>query len=97
MSENAEIRFQGPTSSWDIVLLFAALIIDLADLIPFNIPGAALEWLFLMYLGVPPLRSTLGAVTEVIPLLDVIPWCTLTVLHRRFGVRLGGLSKFFEK
>ncbi len=96
MAENVNKFLRGPASSWDIVLLIVALIIDFADLIPFNFPGAAIEALFLMYLGVPPMASVLTGVSDLVPVIEVIPWCTLTVLHRRFGLNLGGLSGLFD-
>ncbi len=96
MAENVNKSLRGPASTWDIVLLIVALIIDFADLIPFNFPAAAIEALFLMYLGVPPMASVLRGVSDLVPVLEIIPWCTLTVLHRRFGLNLGGLSWLFN-
>lgn len=80
---------------WAITLLAVALFIDLADLMPFNIPASALETLFLMYIGVPPGPSLLRGVIDIIPIVDLIPWCTLAVLHIYFGVSLGGLAWLF--
>jgi hypothetical protein len=96
MAENVYKLLRGPASSWDVVLLVIALMIDLADLLPFNFPAAAIEALFLMYLGVPPMASVSRGVTDLVPILEVIPWCTLTVLHKRFGLSLGGLSWLFN-
>lgn len=99
MVKNVTKSFLRSSSAWDIVLLGIALAIDLVGILPlpFDVPDAALEALFLMYLGVPPARSILGGATELVPILDLIPWCTLTVLYRRFGVDFGGLSRFFGK
>ena len=96
MAENVNKLLRGPVSTWDIVLLIVALIIDFADLIPFNFPAAAIEALFLMYLGVPPMASVMRGVSDLVPVLEIIPWCTLTVLHKRFGLSLGGLSSLFQ-
>lgn len=96
MAENINKFLHGPASTWDVVLLIAAIVIDFADLLPFNVPGAAIEALFLMYLGVPPMASVLRGVSDLVPVIEIIPWCTLTVLHRRFGLNLGGLSWLFN-
>jgi hypothetical protein len=96
MAENINKLLRGPASAWDIVLLIVAIFIDLVDLLPFNVPGAAIEAVFLMYLGVPPMASVLRGVSDMVPVLEIIPWCTLTVLHKRFGLSIGGLSWLFD-
>ena len=92
MAENVKTNYKGPAWSGDLALLLIALAIDFADFLPFNVPGAAAETLFLLYLGVPPVKSLVRGITEVIPVIDLIPWCTLTVLHTRYGVSFGGLN-----
>ena len=95
MAENVKTIFKGPALPGDLALLLIALAIDFADFLPFNVPGAAAETLFLLYLGVPPVRSLVRGITEVVPVIDLIPWCTLTVLHTRYGVSFGGLNGLF--
>jgi hypothetical protein len=68
--------------------------IDFVDLLPFNLPGSVFETLFLMYLGVPPVNSVIRGAIDLIPILDWIPWCTLIVLHLRFGVDFGRFNVF---
>ncbi|HMK45160.1 MAG TPA: hypothetical protein VK436_00905, partial [Methanocella sp.] len=53
------------------------------------------EALFLMYVGVSPAKSILVSLINLVPVLNLFPWCTLAVLHAKFGVRMGGLSKLF--
>lgn len=77
----------------DFALLCIALIIDFVDLIPFNLPGSALVALFLMYLGAPPINSVAKGLMDIVPILEWTPWCTLTVLHMRFGVSFGRLDR----
>lgn len=81
--------------SWENLLLAVAIFIDISDFIPFNIPTAVLEALFLMYLGISPSRTIVAGIVDVIPIVNLFPWCTLAVLHTRYGVDLGGLSKLF--
>ncbi len=83
-------------SSQDYTLLYIALMIDFVDLLPFNLPGSVFETLFLMYLGVPPVNSVIRGAIDLIPILDWIPWCTLIVLHLRFGVDFGRLNRLLS-
>ena len=84
-------------SSGDYTLLYMSLMIDFVDLLPFNVPGSLLETLFLMYLGVPPVSSVFRGVIDLIPILDWMPWCTLIVLHLRFGVDYGRFNWLFPR
>ncbi|WP_052310010.1 hypothetical protein [Methanocella arvoryzae] len=83
--------------SWDNLLLALAIFIDVADFIPFNLPVSAIEAVFLMYLGVAPSRTIIAGIIDFIPIVHFFPWCTLAVLHMRYGVNLGGLSKLFKE
>ncbi len=34
--------------------------------------------------------------TDLLPLVDVIPWCTLAVLDTRFGLKLPLITRLFN-
>lgn len=93
MPENVSTGRKGRSSSRDYALLGIALIIDFIDLVPFNLPGSALAALFMMYLGSPPINSVAKGLMDLVPVLEWMPWCTLTVLHMRFGVSFGRLDR----
>lgn len=84
-------------NSWDNLLLAIAIFIDISDFIPFNLPSSALEAMFLMYIGISPVRTIVTGLIDFIPLVHFFPWCTLAVLHLRYGVNLGGMSKLFKE
>ena len=93
MAENARPGRKGRASSKDYALLGIALLIDFVDLIPFNLPGSALTALFMMYLGAPPVNSIAKGLMDLVPVLEWMPWCTLAVLHTRFGVDFGKFNR----
>ena len=87
------------------LLLGAAMVIDLADLIPLDLIGLGLiyelplsivETLLLMHLGVPKRSSVLAGVLDLIPFIDIVPWTTLAVLDKRFGMQLPGITRIFN-
>ena len=79
-----------------LLLLLVAIFIDLADLLPFNLPVSTIEALFLIYVGVRPATSVAVAIINLIPVINLFPWSTLAVLHMRYGVSLGWLSGLFR-
>ncbi len=87
------------------VLLCTALVIDLADLIPLDLVGLGLvyelplsivETLLLLRLGVPKRNSVLAGALDLIPIIDIIPWATLAVLDRRFGIQLPVITRLLN-
>jgi hypothetical protein len=93
-------------STSDYTLLGIAIVIDLVTAIPFSITGIGLlvelplmisEALFLKSLGVPRMKSVFGAVWDFIPLMELMPWCTLAVLDKKFGVKIPYLTKFYNR
>lgn len=95
-------------STMDYVLLGVALFIDLIDVLPlpldalgigflFELPLSAVEWMFLRSVGVPPGRSFGEAIVDLIPIVDIMPWCTLAVLDRRFGFKIPVITRLFNK
>jgi hypothetical protein len=93
-------------STSDYSLLGIAIVIDFVTAIPFSLSGIGIivelplmvsEALFLKSLGVPPMKSVFGAVWDFIPFLDIMPWCTLAVLDKKFGVKLPYLTKLYNR
>jgi hypothetical protein len=91
--------------------LAIAMAIDFADAIPSELlfalglvpipvgyeAGVGLvEAAFLNYLGVPIVKVLTLTGTDLLPLVDVIPWCTLAVLDTRFGVKLPLMTRLFN-
>lgn len=91
--------------------LALALAIDFADFVPEDllfalglIPigigyGAAVgivEAAFLNHLRVPIVKVLAMSGADILPLVDVIPWCTLAVLDRRFGIKIPLVTKLFN-
>ena len=93
-------------SASDYTLLGIAIVIDLVTAIPFDITGIgviievpllALEASFLRSLGVPSIKSIFGAALDFIPVLDIMPWCTLAVLDKKFHIKIPCVTKIFNR
>ena len=93
-------------STSDYTLLGIAIVIDVVTMIPFDVTGIGFiieapllagEAFFLKSLGVPSVKSVLGAVWDFVPILDIMPWCTLAVLDKRFGVKVPYLTKLYNR
>jgi hypothetical protein len=91
--------------------LAIAMVIDFADLVPDDllfaiglIPVAVgasaaisiVEAAYLNHLGVPIVKVLAMSGTDMLPLVDVIPWCTLAVLDKRFGLKIPLVTKLFN-
>ncbi|WP_424358844.1 hypothetical protein [Methanocella sp. MCL-LM] len=91
--------------------LALALAIDFADLVPDDLlfatgllpvaVGASaaisvVEAAYLNHLGVPIVNLLVMSGTDMLPFVDVIPWCTLAVLDRRFGLKIPYVTKLFN-
>jgi len=91
--------------------LAVAMVIDFADAVPSELlfalglvpvpvgyeAGVGLvEAAFLNYLGVPIVKVLALAGTDLLPLVDVIPWCTLAVLDTRFGLKIPLMTRLFN-
>lgn len=91
--------------------LALAAVIDFADfvpedlmfalgLIPFGVGyGAAVgivEAAYLNHLGVPIVKLLAMSGADILPLVDVVPWCTLAVLDKRFGVKIPLVTRLFN-
>jgi hypothetical protein len=91
--------------------LGVAMLIDFADALPSELlfalglvpvpvgyeAGVGLaEAAFLNHLGVPIVNVLTLTGADLLPLVDVIPWCTLAVLDTRFGLRIPLVTRFFN-
>jgi|AGTN01.2.fsa_nt_gi hypothetical protein len=91
--------------------LGVAMVIDFADAVPSELlfalglvpipvgyeAGVSLvEAAFLNYLGVPIVQVLALSGTDLLPLVDVIPWCTLAVLDTRFGLKIPLVTRLFN-
>ena len=88
-----------------LALLIVAISIDLLDLLPleiigigflYELPLAAIETMLLMHVGAPPRNALIAGGLDLVPFVDLIPWSTLAVLDRRFGVKLPLVSRFLN-
>ena len=62
-----------------------------------ELPLSAIEGAFLMSLGVPPVKSVGQAAVDLIPIIDIIPWCTMAVLDKKFNFRLPWVTRLFNR
>lgn len=91
--------------------LALALAIDFADAVPSELLFAlglvpvpvgyeagvtVLEAAYLNYLGVPIVNLLAMSGADLVPLVDVIPWCTLAVLDTRFGLKIPLVTRLFN-
>jgi hypothetical protein len=91
--------------------LAVAMVIDFADAVPSELLFAmglvpipvgyeagvtVIEAAYLNYLGVPIVKLLAMSGADLIPLVDVIPWCTLAVLDTRFGLKLPLVTRLFN-
>ncbi len=88
-----------------------AMVIDFADAVPSELlfalglvpipvayeAGVGLaEAAFLNHLGVPVVNLLTLTGADLLPLVDVIPWCTLAVLDTRFGLKIPLVTRLFN-
>jgi hypothetical protein len=91
--------------------LAVAMVIDFADAVPSELlfalglvpipvgyeAGVGLaEAAFLNHLGVPIVNVLTLTGADLLPLVDVIPWCTLAVLDTRFGLKIPLVTRLFN-
>jgi hypothetical protein len=95
----------------NIAALGLALAIDFMDAVPSEIlffiglepvslgyeaAISIVEAAYLSYLQVPAVKWLAMSGTDMLPLVDVIPWCTLAVLDKRFGIKIPLLTRLFN-
>jgi hypothetical protein len=91
--------------------LGVAMVIDFADAVPSELlfalglvpipvgyeAGVGLvEAAFLNHLGVPIVNVLTLTGADLLPFVDVIPWCTLAVLDTRFGLKIPLMTRLFN-
>jgi hypothetical protein len=91
--------------------LAVAMMIDFADALPSELlfalglvpipvgyeAGVGLvEAAFLNHLGVPIVNVLTLTGADLLPFVDVIPWCTLAVLDTRFGLKIPLMTRLFN-
>jgi hypothetical protein len=91
--------------------LAVAMVIDFADAVPsellfalglvpitvgFEAGVSLVEAAFLNHLGVPIVQVLALSGADMLPLVDVIPWCTLAVLDTRFGLKIPLVTGLFN-
>lgn len=54
------------------------------------------EAVFLTAIGVPPIKSVLAGGIDLVPILEIMPWCTLGVLDRKFGVKIPLINELYR-
>ena len=95
----------------NIAVLGLALLIDFVDDVPVDLLffiGLApvsvgydaaitlVEAAFLSYMKVPAAKWLGMSGTDLIPLVNLVPWCTLAVLDKRFGIKIPLLTRLFN-
>jgi hypothetical protein len=101
----------GVVTLQNFAALGLAVLIDLSDAVPsellfavglvpvtvgFEAAVSVVEAAYLSYLGVPAVKWLAMSGTDMLPLVDVIPWCTLAVLDKRFNVKIPYVTKLFN-
>ncbi len=104
-------RNKGMATLQNLAALGLALLIDFSDTVPtellfliglepvsigYEAAISLVEAAYLSYLGVPAVKWLAMSGSDMLPLVDIIPWCTLAVLDRRFNVRIPVLTRLFN-
>lgn len=91
--------------------LAVALLIDFVDAVPVDLlfllglvpvpvgieAGVSLvEAAFLNHLGVPIVKVLAMSGADLLPLVEIVPWCTLAVLDTRFGLKIPLVTRMFN-
>lgn len=95
----------------NIAALALALAIDFFDAVPsellffiglepvslgYEASVSLVEAAYLSYLQVPAVKWLAMSGSDMLPFVDVIPWCTLAVLDKRFGIKIPLLTRLFN-
>ncbi len=95
----------------NLAALGLAMAIDFTDAVPsellfliglppismgYEAAVSVVEAAYLSYLGVPAVKWLAMSGTDLLPLVDIIPWCTLAVLDRRFHIKIPMVTKLFN-
>lgn len=110
--EAVQARERTPVATLqNFAALGLALLIDFSDAVPSELlfmiglapvslgyeAGISLvEAAYLSYLGVPAVKWLAMSGSDLLPLVDIVPWCTLAVLDKRFNVRMPLVTRLFN-
>lgn len=112
MEQAAIVIEKAPTARLqDYAALGLALLIDFTDLVPSELLFALglvpvsvgyeatislVEAAYLSYLGVPAVKWLAMSGSDLLPFVDVIPWCTIAVLDKRFNIKIPYVTRLFN-
>jgi hypothetical protein len=110
--EAVPVREKTPAAAFqDYAALGLALLIDFTDLVPsellfviglapislgYEAAISLVEAAYLSYLGVPAVKWLAMSGSDLLPLVDVVPWCTIAVLDKRFNVKIPYVTGLFN-
>lgn len=96
----------------NLTILALAVFVDFTDILPtevlllFGITApihiglqggiSLMQLAVLNYLEIPLPRMLAIAALDLVPIVGLIPWCTMAVLDRRFGFRLPYLTRLYN-
>lgn len=110
--EAVQARERTPVATvQNFAALGLALLIDFSDAVPsellfflglepvslgYEAAVSVVEAAYLSYLGVPAVKWLAMSGSDLLPLVDIVPWCTLAVLDKRFNVRMPLVTRLFN-
>ena len=110
--EEASFDERAPVATFqNFAALGLALLIDFSDAVPsevlfflglepvwigYEAAVSVVEAAYLSYLGVPAVKWLAMSGSDLLPLVDFVPWCTLAVLDKRFNVRIPLVTRLFN-
>lgn len=110
--EAVQARERTPVATvQNFAALGLALLIDFSDAVPsellfflglepvslgYEAAVSVVEAAYLSYLGVPAVKWLAMSGSDLLPLVDIVPWCTLAVLDKRFNVRIPLVTRLFN-
>ncbi len=112
MEQVVTLKEKAPAASFqDYAALGLAVLIDFTDLVPSELLFAVglvpvslgyeaavslVEAAYLSYLGVPAVKWLAMSGSDMLPFVDIVPWCTLAVLDKRFNVKIPYVTRLFN-
>ena len=110
--EAVPVRERMPVATvQNFAALGLALLIDFSDAVPsellfflglepvwigYEAAISLVEAAYLSYLGVPAVKWLAMSGSDLLPFVDIVPWCTLAVLDRRFNVKVPFITRLFN-
>ena len=110
--EAVSVHEKAPSAALqDYAALGLALLIDFTDIVPsellfviglapvtlgYEAAISLVEAAYLSYLGVPAVKWLAMSGSDLLPLVDVVPWCTIAVLDKRFNVKIPLVTRLFN-